>query len=287
MIRYKIGLHTTENCMKKFILLTIFSLTLAHAQSQTHLAKLLGVCNMDELTQGQHAQWYLPNYHAYESNAAITTQLKKKRLADYTIKIFFGSWCGDSRREVPKMIKLLDGLSFDKNNITLIGLDDTLQFYKQSPGHEERGLNIYRVPTFIIYRDGNEIARIVETPAETFERDLLTILSGKAYTSSYYAYSFINEWLRDGLLKDNNISARGLAFKLRPFVLNESELNACGYVLLAQGNLQEAIAVFRINVNLFPQSANCYDSLGEAYTKSGNTEKAAEAYAAAKMLSPG
>jgi cytochrome c-type biogenesis protein CcmH/NrfG len=53
-----------------------------------------------------------------------------------------------------------------------------------------------------------------------------------------------------------------------------------------RGQVNESIAVFRINANLFPQSANCLDSLGEAYAISGQNEKAIQAYEAAQKLDP-
>lgn len=46
---------------------------------------------------------------------------------------------------------------------------------------------------------------------------------------------------------------------------NPSELNALGYELLRNGNVDSAIKIFSLNVSVFPQSANVYDSLGEAY----------------------
>ncbi|MFY8036140.1 MAG: tetratricopeptide repeat protein, partial [Cyclobacteriaceae bacterium] len=100
------------------------------------------------------------------------------------------------------------------------------------------------------------------------------------------AYTQITQWKKEGLLTDENISARGLAMKIKTSVSGESELNACGYVLMASGETKEAITVFRINANLFPQSANCYDSLGEAYAKAGLIDKAIQAYEVAQRLDP-
>jgi cytochrome c-type biogenesis protein CcmH/NrfG len=73
---------------------------------------------------------------------------------------------------------------------------------------------------------------------------------------------------------------------LRKLVASESELNSCGYVLLMSGRVKESITVFRINVNLFPQSVNCLDSLGEAYVIAGQNDKAIQAYEAALHLDP-
>jgi tetratricopeptide (TPR) repeat protein len=272
--------------MKKILLLFCILLLVNTAQSQNTEPKLLGACTNSQLLEEPYAAWYNQFFSSYQPNAKIVEQLKKKDLSKYSMKVFFGSWCGDSKRELPRMIKLLDQLPFTKSNIMLIGVDSNGEVYKKSPQHEEAGLAIYKVPTFIIYKGEKEVGRIIESPAETLERDLLKIISKEMYTPNYHAYPTINRWLKEGLLKDENINARGLAFQLKPFVLNESELNACGYVLLRQANIQEAIAVFRININLFPQSANCLDSLGEAYAIAGQKDKAIQAYEAAVKLNP-
>lgn len=271
--------------MKKILSLLILLFIVEQAQAQK-APDLLGACTFDQLLKEPYASWYNQNISAYQPNGEILTQLQKTDLSKYTMKIFFGSWCGDSKRELPRMIKVLEQVSFQKNNITLIGVEDSLALYKQSPQHEEAGQGIYRVPTFVIYKGDKEIGRIVESPAETLERDLLKIVLKKAYIPNYHSYTLIQQWLKDGLLKDENVNARGLAFRLKPVVLSESELNSCGYVLLAQRSIKEAIAVFRVNINLFPQSANCFDSLGEAYAIAGSKDKAVQAYEYAAHLDP-
>ncbi len=55
---------------------------------------------------------------------------------------------------------------------------------------------------------------------------------------------------------------------------SESAFNALGYRYLAASQLQEAIAVFRLNVKAYPASFNAYDSLGEAYMKSNQNDLA-------------
>ena len=272
--------------MKNLFLISSFLFITILGFSQQHEAKLLGICSVNQLQQEPYALWYTQNYSAYNPNAQVLDQLKKTNPSKYTIKIFFGSWCGDSKRELPKMTKVLNEISFAKKSIALIAVDDSTEVYKQSPQREEAGLQIYKVPTFIIYEGSIEIGRIVESPAETIERDLLKIFSKRQYSSNYYTYPLVMGWLKEELLQDENINARGLAFQLKPIVLNESELNSCAYVLMAQANLKEAITIFRINANLFPQSANCYDSLGEAYAKAGLKDKAIQSYEIALQQTP-
>jgi thiol-disulfide isomerase/thioredoxin len=266
------------------LILCLFFYTAAIAQKRE--TKLLNEVSLSQLKQEPYATWYTKNHEDYQPNVQIAEALKKTNPSKYTMKIFFGTWCGDSKRELPKMTKVLEKLSFPQKNITLIGVDDSTEVYKQSPQRQEAGMNIFRVPTFIVYENGKEVGRIVEYPTETMERDLLKIFAKKEYTANYFGYPQIIQWMKDGLLTDENISARGLAMQLKSRVSNESELNACGYVLMAQGNLREAITVLRINANLFPQSANCWDSLGEAYAKDGQKDKAIQAYEYVLELDP-
>lgn len=68
--------------------------------------------------------------------------------------------------------------------------------------------------------------------------------------------------------------------------LNERAINTLGYQLLNANRNQEAIDVLKLNVAAFPQSGNVYDSLGEAYLKTGEKQKAAENYSKALELDP-
>jgi tetratricopeptide (TPR) repeat protein len=71
-----------------------------------------------------------------------------------------------------------------------------------------------------------------------------------------------------------------------PDKVNESALNALGYDLLSIPDLKKAVQVFKLNVELHPQYANGYDSLGEAYMKSGDKKLAVRNYEKALELNP-
>lgn len=266
--------------------LIVFALSISLSASAQKETPLLGVCSFEALQTEPYAQWYKSGYENYQPNAAIVDQLKKLKSEKTVFKIVFGSWCGDSKREVPRMLKALRAAGFSDKNIQLIGVSSNSEVYKQAPNREEKELNVYRVPTFIVYQNNKEIGRINEYPVESLERDLEKILSGKPYTPSYKSFPQVNEWLVQGILSDENVSPRGLADQLRKVVGSESELNSCGYVLMARGNLKEAISIFRANVNLYPESSNCFDSLGEAYAKAGLNDNAIFCYERAVALDP-
>lgn len=86
-----------------------------------------------------------------------------------------------------------------------------------------------------------------------------------------------------------DIKQRGAAIALRAPIVNdatESQLNRIGYQLLAAGRVSDAVAVFERNAQRFPESANVYDSLGEAYAAAGQREKAIASYARSLELDP-
>jgi thiol-disulfide isomerase/thioredoxin len=89
------------------------------------------------------------------------------------VTIFFGGWCSDSRREVPRFLKLADEAGFPQSSVRLYALDRTK---KSDDGLTEK-FGIQRIPTFIFMKQGSEIGRITESPATTLEGDVLTILA--------------------------------------------------------------------------------------------------------------
>jgi hypothetical protein len=70
------------------------------------------------------------------------------------------------------------------------------------------------------------------------------------------------------------------------FEFDEGVLNQLGYAFLNQGKTQDAIQAFHMNVQEYPKSWNCYDSLGEAYMKAGQKKLAIENYNKSMELNP-
>jgi len=67
---------------------------------------------------------------------------------------------------------------------------------------------------------------------------------------------------------------------------SEAELNQLGYQLLQARKTSEAIEIFKLNVEAYPQGFNAYDSLAEAYLVSGNQELAMQNYKKSVELNP-
>jgi hypothetical protein len=66
----------------------------------------------------------------------------------------------------------------------------------------------------------------------------------------------------------------------------EAQLNTLGYQLIGSDRLDDAIEIFNLNVEMFPESFNPYDSLGEAYMIGGNKELAIKNYKKSIELNP-
>jgi thiol-disulfide isomerase/thioredoxin len=230
----------------------------AHAQS----GKLLGVCTRDSLLKDPYINWYQKNYDQYVPELSIINELRRVQWKDYTVEIYFGTWCGDTKREMPRFLKIMDRVGFDSKKIKFIAVDSGKD-YKQSPGGETLSKGIYRVATFIVLKNGKEVNRIVEHPVQSLERDLLDLITGN-YRPNFYSFPILDKWLSEGLLLNNNVSFKGLAKVLKPLVITPSELSAYAYVLKAQNRVAEAITIFRINNYIFYESIDTYVGLSIA-----------------------
>jgi len=93
---------------------------------------------------------------------------------DLTITIVIGTWCPDSRREVPRFMKIADLWGFPHDRIKFIGVD----INKVAPLEDYFQLAIERVPTFIFYKKNIEKGRIIEVPETSLEQDTRNILKG-------------------------------------------------------------------------------------------------------------
>ncbi len=132
---------------------------------------ILGYCPASAMNDSVFFNTWTNEYNNYQPDFETLDSLEGK-LENVTIKIVFRSTCSDSREQLPRLFKILNELNYNINSITLIGVNRE----KQGLSNEAEGLDIQLVPTIIFYKDGKEIGRIVETPVESLEKDLLKIL---------------------------------------------------------------------------------------------------------------
>jgi len=156
------------------IILSMWSCASEHFQievepSGVHVIK--GVFERANLEHDSTFTWYKTNYQAYAIDPTATQELSA-RLNDIHFVLVLGTWCGDSKREVPQMFKIFDSAKIDDSDVLLLGVDRSK---KSGDGLSER-YKIERVPTLIVLKGDQELGRIVEQPRETLEKDLVRIL---------------------------------------------------------------------------------------------------------------
>ncbi len=134
---------------------------------------VLGYFKLSRLMNPPYSTWFLKGYDEYKPDSEVVKKLLAEGTGGITITIVMGTWCPDSRREVPRFMKILDEWHFPEDKVTFIGVDDM----KQSPIGDFDKLGIVRVPTFIIYKNNIEAGRIIENPVSSLEQDMVNILS--------------------------------------------------------------------------------------------------------------
>lgn len=135
---------------------------------------LLGDLTPAMLNNPPHSEWYLKGYADYQPDQEIMGELMELAKDDLTITIVLGTWCPDSRREVPHFMKMTDLWGFPREKIRFIGVD----INKVAPLGDYPALAIERVPTFIFYKNNIEKGRIIEVPVTSLEQDTRDILKG-------------------------------------------------------------------------------------------------------------
>ena len=138
---------------------------------ETDKPMLIGYTTRDAFNDTSFSWWWNSAYNLYEFDT-LTADLIKDDLLDINIKVVMGTWCSDSRTEVPNFYKILDEINYPSDKVTLINVNRD----KVGLADEVEGLDIHFVPTFIFSKEDKELGRIVEMPYESLEKDILEIL---------------------------------------------------------------------------------------------------------------
>jgi cyclophilin family peptidyl-prolyl cis-trans isomerase/HEAT repeat protein/thiol-disulfide isomerase/thioredoxin len=112
----------------------------------------------------------------YTPDVTVLEMMKSYVRAGDRVEVYMGTWCDDSQREVPKFLRISDDLKSQFGvdlPVTFVAVDRA----KHEPAKLLEGKSVDKVATFIYYRGGQELGRIVERPTGLFEDDLLTIVA--------------------------------------------------------------------------------------------------------------
>lgn len=136
-----------------------------------------GYLTWEVLEDSGFASWFNTEYDSYEPDTELIDYIAEK-LIQTNITVVLGTWCSDSHREVPRLLKILDYADFPDDHLTMIGVDRS----KKIKGEEGKSdWEVEFVPTIIFYIDGKEIGRIVESPQETLESDIEQIITNPEF----------------------------------------------------------------------------------------------------------
>ncbi|QBJ85309.1 thioredoxin [Chryseobacterium gleum] len=174
--------------MKKFItnIVAVSSLFLAAQQlsaqkvvvnreveTQNDGKMLLGNQLKEQFLKAPYADWYVKEHDEYALDQKAVSELKKEKIGSYDIIVFMGTWCEDSHRDFPRLMKILEAVNYPDSKLTIIAVNRK----KESPTGDESLYNLQKVPTIILKRYGKEVGRIIEMPTTGYiERDLVQIL---------------------------------------------------------------------------------------------------------------
>ncbi|MDC1161561.1 thioredoxin [Gammaproteobacteria bacterium] len=155
--------------MKKIYQLFFLSLFAYSCASETYPMDPYVVGDISIKTLFENHEGFQDNYEEYQPGNLLDPALFR----GVEIYMLFGTWCHDSKREVPRLLSLLNKLDVPENQINLIGLN----FMKNDSQDRGKKFQIKKTPTFVFLRNQKEIGRIVEMPEISLEADLLKILA--------------------------------------------------------------------------------------------------------------
>jgi tetratricopeptide (TPR) repeat protein len=210
------------------------------------------------------------------------------------------------RESKPKNLKVLP------KDISTDELIDLMKNFTQALGvrcnfcHDDsKGLKFEDIDFAADTKETKEVARKMIQMTRTINNDFLSDVRKMTGANEAHYWGCMSchngikhpEPLRDVIeeeIEENGVPAavntyyelRKKYYGSRAYNFDHRELNAVGYKLLGENKIDEAITIFQINADNNPGSANVWDSLGEAYAKKGDNDKAISYYQKSLELNP-
>ena len=258
---------------RRCLLIVISLIASGHGRVSAQAGPLVGSVSRSELRVQPFSDWFDPQYSKYQASEALVADLGKS-MDGVSIEAYFGTWCGDSRRQIPRLIRILDLASVDESRLTLVALSDQQMQFKRSPMRSEAKRYIHRTPTIVVLRQGVEIGRIVETPSETIEADLLAILRGKGPAAKYGAEAWVHHLFTD--LPSDEAEKRLATADAEVAALSspDSLWHYADQDLMKNGRPREAKAVLDLHLRLNPRSVTGHVVMADALAELGRKAEA-------------
>jgi hypothetical protein len=110
-------------------------------------------------------------YEQYQPSSAEIAAVKY--LSGKSLIVLLGTWCHDSEREVPRLLKLLDLSGVELQSLSLHGVN----YNKQEPTNLHQQYDLKYTPTIILMQGENELGRVVEKPMLSLGEDLASFVT--------------------------------------------------------------------------------------------------------------
>lgn len=161
--------------INSFIMLIFMGLSSCTSQKTYTIKKdgtdyiLDGCVQKVELQDPKKFPWFYYGYKAYQPDSSTMTRLLPHAKSMRVI-CFAGTWCSDTQRELPRLMRILDRLGVPENHYQLFMVNRQ----KKSNYLNPDVWNLEKVPTFIFYKEGKEIGRFIEESPSFLEKLMLT-----------------------------------------------------------------------------------------------------------------
>jgi thiol-disulfide isomerase/thioredoxin len=135
-------------------------------------AELIGSLTLSEIIENDPIfEIYMDRYQPEENSMTYLRNYQDS----VEVVVFYGSWCRESRKYLPGLVKTLHEAGNDRVKVRYIGVDRKKKFPEEFLNKHQ----IKYIPTVVVLKGNAETGRIVEKPRERIETDLVEIL-GKA-----------------------------------------------------------------------------------------------------------
>lgn len=157
--------------MKKYFLGILFLISAGCGSTERHSPK------SEPFTGEISAQQLLADYSYFNDvyqqyQPSSVENAAAKSLSGKSILVLFGTWCHDSEREVPRLLKLLETSGVKLANLSIHGVN----YNKQEPTNLHRQYTLRYTPTIILLDNEQELGRIEEKPKVSLGEDLASFV---------------------------------------------------------------------------------------------------------------
>ncbi len=263
----------TLSSMKQLLIILISALSLWPGFGQDYQTytdkkertQLWGQIPYSALSAGNFAEAFKrPSQGDLDSMIQLDLQ-DREVLSELRLKVFIGTWCGDSKKWVPQILDYLKSQGMSEDQWEIIALHNSDSLYKQGPQQEEQAYMVHRVPTFIFEEEESEIGRIVESPITSVDIDIAQIVKGIPTKPRYSAANHCMKFFSKNPVWKFDKEFENLYRTCYEEVRKSNELNTLAYVYKARGEYDKALKVANLNSFLFRHEPKVHDTLAEMH----------------------